>query len=145
MAAMEEALSTYIITKAEVSAIIGSGVNARLFPIVVPETVNLANGPAATYEIVSSSETDLLTGRDGIVQSRVQIASFATTHSAVMLLARAIKNTGIATLKGIYAGVDFRGVMIEDGIQCFAEQPTDGSDTWRYIAEFDLRVSYLEG
>jgi hypothetical protein len=143
--AMEQALCSYILTRTAVTNLIGTGSNARLYAIVLPETCDLASGAAATYEIISSSETELISNRAGIVQSRVQITSFAQTHAAAMALARAIKNSGIATLKGVNSGVDFRGVMIEDGIKCFAEQPTDGSDTWRFVAEFDLKVSYLEG
>lgn len=145
MAAMEEALCSYILSKAAVTALIGSGDAARLYPHALPQDCNLASGAAAIYRIISSSETGLLTDRAGIVQSRVQITSFANTFSAAIALARAIKNCGIATLKGLDGGVNFRGVMIEEGINTYDEPPTDGGETWRYIAEFDLRVSYIEG
>jgi hypothetical protein len=79
------------------------------------------------------------------VQSRTRITAYANTHAAATGLARAIKNCGIATLKGLSGGVDFRGVVIEEGLSCFAESPTDGGQGWRYIAEFDLMVFYLEG
>lgn len=144
MAAMEEALCSYILSKAAVTALIGSGDAARLYPIVLPQDCDLADGAAATYEIITSDETHTLTDRAGIVQSRVKITSFAQTHSAATTLARAIKNCGIATLKGVSGGVDFRGTVIEEGLSCFVETPTDGGETWRYIAEFDLRLSYLE-
>lgn len=145
MAAMEEALCSYLLSRSTVTNLIGSGDAARLYAIVLPENCDLAAGAAATYEIITSTETETLSDRAGIVQSRVRITAFAQTHSAATTLARAIKNSGIATLKGVSGGVDFRGVMVEEGLSCFAEQPTDGSETWRYIAEFDLLVSYLEG
>lgn len=145
MAAMEQALCSYILTKSSVTSLIGSGSNARLFALVLPQSCNLADGAAATYRIISSTETSTLADRAGIVQSRVQITAYANTLAAAMALARAIKNCGITTLKGLSGGVDFRGVMIEEGINTYEESPTDGGETWRYIAEFDLRVSYLEG
>lgn len=145
MAAMEEALCSYILSKAAVTALIGSGSAARLFALVLPQSCNLADGAAATYRIISGTEPGTLADRAGIVQSRVQITSFANTLSAAMALARAIKNSGIATLKGLSGGVDFRGSMIEEGINTYDEPPTDGSETWRYIAEFDLLISYIEG
>lgn len=145
MAAMEEALCSYILSRQAVTDLIGSGSDARLYAIVLPESCDLAAGAAATYEIITTTETQTLSDRAGMVQSRVRMTAFAQTHSAATTLARAIKNSGIATLKGISGGVDFRGVMIEEGLSCFAEGPTDGGETWRYIAEFDLLVSYLEG
>lgn len=145
MAAMEEALCSYILSKVAVTALIGSGSSARLFAIVLPQDCDLADGAAATYEIISSTETNLINDRAGIVQSRVKMTAYARTHSAAMTLLRAIKHCGIATsLKGVSGGVDFRGVAIEEGIACYAEQPTDGNQTWRYIADFDLMISYLE-
>jgi hypothetical protein len=145
MAVMEEALSEYILSHSAVTDLTGSGDNARLYPFALHQDCNLANGPAATYEIVLSQDIQTLANRAGIVQSRVRISTFALTHFLATKLLRAIKNSGIAALKGIYAGVDFRGVVIEDGIRCYGEQPTDGGETWRYIAEMDLMISYLEG
>ena len=144
MAAMEEALCSYILTKSAVTDLIGTGDAARLYPHVLPQDCNLASGAAATYRIIDSTETGMLSDRAGIVQSRVQITTFANTLSAAMALARAIKNCGITTIKGVSSGVDFRGVIIEKGIESFDEPPTDGGETWRYIADFDLGVSYLE-
>lgn len=145
MAVMEEALCSYILTKSAVTNLIGTGDDARLYPYALPQSCNLASGPAATYEIITAEDFQTLADRAGIVQSRVRMTTFAQTHTAAMALARAIKNSGIATLKGVSGGVDFRGVVIEEGIRCYGEQPTDGGETWRYIADFDLMISYLEG
>lgn len=144
MPAMEDALCSYLLTKSVVTNIIGTGASARIYAIVLPQGYNVDSGAAATYEIISSTEEHTLSDRCGFVQSRVQIATYAKTHTAAMTLARAIKNCGIAALKGVSSSVDFRGVTIDDGIQCYAEPPTDGSTEWRYIAEFDLMISYLE-
>lgn len=145
MSSMEEALCSYIMGKPAVTALIGSGDNGRLYPVVLPQSYSTTDGPGVTYEILSSEETMLLApDRSGFVESRVQIACYAATHSSAVTTARAIKNCGIATLKGSSGGVDFRGVIVS-GIRCYAEQPTDGSTEWRYIADFDLIISYHEG
>jgi hypothetical protein len=59
--------------------------------------------------------------------------------------ARAIKNSGIAAIKGTYSGVNIRGVSVESGIRTDIEKPDDGKASFRYLAEFDLMVSYIEG
>lgn len=144
MAAMEEALCSYLLTKTVVTNIIGTGAAARLWAIVLPQEYTVEVGAAATYEIISSNEEHTLSDRCGFVQSRVQISTYGKTHTQAMTLARAIKNCGIAALKGVSGGVDFRGISIDDGIRCYAGPPTDGSSEWRYIAEFDLLISYHE-
>jgi hypothetical protein len=64
-----------------------------------------------------------------------------------MELARAIKNCGVTQLKGVSGdtNTNFRSVEVESGIRCYNEQPADGTDSFRYIAEFDFAISYLEG
>ena len=145
MAIMEEAFCTYLLTKAAITAIIGTGSAARLWPAELPQSYSVSQGSAAVYEIISTDEQHTLSDRSGFVQSRVQIATYAATHKAAMTLAREIKNCGITTLKGLSSSVDFRSVQVESGIRCYAEQPTDGTDSRRYIAEFDFMISYLEG
>lgn len=144
MASMEQALCAYLMAKTEVTSIIGSGDGGRLYPNVLPQDYEVEQGAAATYELVSGNEVHTLSDRSGFVQTRLQFACYAKHHADAMQLARAIKNSGVTTLKGVTNGVDFRGVEIDEGIRCYSESPTDGSSEWRYIAEFDLMISYLE-
>lgn len=144
MASMEESLCSYLLTKTAVTDLIGTSDNARLWPIDLPQTYELIDGAAAVYEIISSSEPHTISDRTGLVQSRVQISTFAADHAAAMALARAIKNCGVVAVKGSTNGTDFRGVTVEDGIRCYGERPTDGSGADRYIAEFDFLITYME-
>lgn len=145
MPAMEEALCAYLLTKTVVTSLVGTGNAARLWPLVLPQGYTVASGPAATYSIIDSDEDHTLADRTGLVQSRVQFAAFGNTLRDAIAVARAIKNCGITTLKGLSGGVDFREVSIVRGIQTFDESPTDGSGEHRYIADFDFQISYLEG
>lgn len=144
MAAMEEAFCAYLLTRSVVTDIIGTGSAARLWPMVLPQGYSVSQGAAATYEIIGSDETHLISNRSGLVNSRLQITSFAATYAAANALARAIKNCGILTLKGVSSGVDFRGISIIRGLANFEEIPTDGSQEHRYLTDFDFSVSYLE-
>lgn len=143
---MEEAFCTYLLTKSDITALIGSGSSARLWADHLPQAYSVSQGAAAIYEIIFGEDVHTLSDRSGFVETRVQMACYAATFKAAMELARAIKNCGITTLKGVSSGVDFRGVSVEQGIRCYGnEQPTDGTDSWRYLAEFEFKISYLEG
>lgn len=143
-ASMEEALCDFIITRPGVSTVFGSGSSARLYPNCLPQGYRVAQGAAAHYEIISSDEQHTLSDRTGFVQSRVQFVCYARTLKAAIFAARTIRSCGITRLKGLHRLVDFRGIEIESGIRTDHEAPTDGSGEWRYLAEFDVMVSYLE-
>lgn len=146
MAVMEDAFCSYLLSKSAITALIGVGSAARLWCAQLPQAYDVSQGPAAVYELISGDDMHTLSDRSGNVEARVQMSTYASTHKAALELARTIKNCGVTTLKGVSSGVDFRSVRVEQGIRSYAnEQPTDGSDSWRYLAEFDFVISYLEG
>lgn len=143
---MEEAFCTYLLTKTAITSLIGSGSAARLWAAILPQSYDVSQGPAAVYEIISSDDTHTLSDRSGFVETRLQMCCYAATHAAAAGLARAIKNCGVTTLKGVSSSVDFRSVSVEQGLNIYGnEQPTDGTDSWRYLAEFEFKICYLEG
>jgi hypothetical protein len=146
MAVMEEAFCSYLLSKSTITALIGTGDSARLWCNQLPQGYDVSQGPGAVYEIIFGDDTHTLSDRSGFVESRMQMACYASTHKDAIGLARAIKNCGITTQKGVYAGVDFRGIAVEQGIRAYGnESPTDGTDSWRYLAEFEFKISYLDG
>jgi hypothetical protein len=146
MAVMEEAFCTYLLSKSAITALIGSGSAARLWVSQLPQSYDVSQGAAAVYEIIFGEDIHTLSDRCGLVETRLQMCCYAATHKAAVGLAREIKNCGITTLKGLSSSVDFRGVSVEQGIRSYAnEQPTDGTDSWRHLAEFEFKISYLEG
>jgi hypothetical protein len=145
MTAMEDAFCEYLLTKSSITDLIGTGDNARLWPDVLPEGYSVkSDGPAATYQIIDGTDEHTISDRCGFVQARVQISCFAWKRLIANQLARAIKNSGVIAMKGVSGGVDFRGVEVARGISTFDDSPTDGSQEHRYLADFDLMISYLE-
>jgi hypothetical protein len=145
MAAVEEAIRTYLLTKTAVTDLLGSGASARFWPDVLAPGYRADNdGAATTYEIISSDEEGQLSGRSGFVSSRIQIVCYASTRRAANALARAIKNCGVDQLKGTTSSVDIRGVQVESGIRTSVDAPTDSTQEFRYMTDFDLMVHYLE-
>jgi hypothetical protein len=146
MAVMEEAFCTYLLSKSVITSLIGSGDSARLWCDQLPQDYSVSDGVGAVYEIIFGDDAHTLSDRSGFVESRMQIACYGSTRKSVNELARAIKNCGITTQKGVYAGVDFRGIAVEQGIRTYGnEAPTDGTDSWRFLTEFEFKIFYLEG
>lgn len=138
---IEQAIRDYLLANSSVSALISN----RLWPMVLDQSWPISSGPAVTYEFISSVDSHTLSGgRVELTQSRIQFVCYAATFAAAMAVARAIRKSGITAIKGLYSGVDIRGVMIEDGIRTDFDPPTDGQAESRYLAEFDLKVSYQE-
>lgn len=142
--AVEKAIRNYLLTKSAVTSLIGSGASARIWPDVVDQTWKVADGPCVTYEIIDSTEVHTLTDRTGFVSSRFSFCCYAGSRMSANATARAIKNCGIAAIKGLYSSVSIRGVEIESGIRTEVEKPDDGKASFRYLTFFDLMVHYLE-
>ena len=139
--AVEKAIRDYVLGNATVSALIGT----RLTPEVTDQSWSTTDGPAVTYEIISTDEEKLLSDRAGLCHSRFQFVCIADSRMSANATARAIKNSGIAAIKGTYSTINIRGVAVESGIRTYVEKPDDGKASYRYLAEFDLIVSYIEG
>lgn len=139
--AVEKAIRDYVLANSAVAALIG----ARLTPEVVDQAWSTTDGPAVTYEVISTDDDHTLSDRAGLCHSRFQFVCYADSRMTANATARAIKNSGIAAIKGTYSGVNIRGVSVESGIRTDIEKPDDGKASFRYLAEFDLMVSYIEG
>ena len=139
--AVEKAIRDYVLANSTVAALIGT----RLFPDVLDQAYTTTDGPAVTYEIISTDEEATLADRAGSCHSRFQFVCYADTRMTANATARAIKNSGITAIHGTYSGVWISGVQVESGIRTDIEKPDDGKASFRYLAEFDLMVDYLEG
>lgn len=138
---IEKAIQNYLLSNATVSGLIGT----RYWPMVLDQDYHDDDGPAVTYEFISTDDNHTLTdGRVELVTSRIQFVCYSQLLSSALAVARAIRKSGITTLKGIHSEVDIRGVMVADGILTNVIAPNDGQAGYRYTAEFDLMVSYQE-
>jgi hypothetical protein len=139
--AIEKAIRDYVLANSTVASLIGT----RLTPEVLDQSWTTTDGPAVTYEIISTDDEHTLSDRAGLTHSRFQFVCYADSRMAANAAARAIKNSGIAAIKGTYSNVSIRGVKVESGLRTYVEKPDDGKASFRYLAEFDLMVSYIEG
>lgn len=137
MADVTSAIRTYILNKPAVADIIGQ----RMYVSILRQNCQL---PAATIRKVSESHAHKLSDRTGNVATRLQIDCYSKNYLTTASIAETIYRSGIAALKGVYAGLNIRGVMIEDGRREWELFDPEGGDDHTYVAQFDLMVSYLE-
>lgn len=138
---------TYLLAQASVSALISSGTTARLYPEVLPQNPTL---PAATYETISDLPDHCIGtdwGRCGFSQARIAFDCYGQTKASSSNLARTIMSVvsgPTARLRGVYGGVNFLDVMIDQGSRTEQDPPNDGSDERRYLTTVELLVSYYD-
>ena len=141
MAAVEEALLAYLLGQSAVASLVGS----RVYPEALDQDWKTEDGTAVVYSQVSTDEEHTISNRSGLCMTRFTFTAYAATRKAANAAARAIKNSGVVAFKGTTGGVDIRGVQVESGlITDRLEKPNDGKASYIYLAEFDLKVSYLE-
>lgn len=88
MATIEEAVVKKMLASAAITGLIGAGDNARLYPLVIPQTAAL---PAVAYQKISSPKEQAHTGSSHLCRSRFQLTLVAATYTAVKALATAVK------------------------------------------------------
>lgn len=140
-------LRAYLLAQSSITAIIGSGGNARFYPEVLAQGATL---PAASYETISDIPDHCIGtdwGRCGFSQARIAIDCYADTAAASKNLARTIMGVvsgPTARLRGVYGGVNFLDVMIDQAPRTSQEPPNDGSSDARYLSTVELLISYYD-
>ena len=92
---MEDTFVAMIQAQAPVTALIGSGVNARCFPVTLPQDPTF---PCMTYQIISGPRDYTQEGADGVVRFRVQLSLYGSTYAQ----AKALRDALETSLSGLY-------------------------------------------
>jgi len=134
---IQTALNSYLLTQSTITAIVA----AEVYQGFAPEGATL---PRIVFSRVSRQAFDHLGGASGLVRSRVQIDSYATTPDAAQTLAEAIR----ATLHG-YSGsmgseaLIVRSSTIGDQRSKFID-PIDASSVGVFLESQDFMIAHHE-
>ena len=132
MATIDQDLVDLLEASAGVTAIVGSGTAARIFPMLVPQ--GFENYPAITYQVISENREPELTKQNGLHQVRVQVNCWALTYAGARALKEAVRNCidGSSSTFG-------NGVFIENSIDSVEE--SEGARPGRlYAKRLDVLV-----
>ena len=136
MAYLEQDLEDLLSGSAGITAIVGSGASARIYPMLVPQGFD--NYPAITYQVISEERDPELTQQNGLYRARVQITCWARTYAGARSLKEAVRNR----IDG--SGTTFpRGVFIENSMDTIEE--SEGARPGRlYGKRLDAMIWCLE-
>jgi len=136
MADVIKSVRMYLLNKTAITDLVGQRIEVKRLR-------QNAVIPAVTMSILSESYDHALDGLAGIVSTRIQLECFAATAESCRSVADSIIWCGIDTLKGLYASLQIRSVMVEDGRREYEDEDSDGGDLQRHVCSFDLMVHWL--
>jgi hypothetical protein len=111
---IEEAFRAYLGGVASVTALVGSGANARIYPQAMPQNPTF---PAVIYMVVSNPVKESHSGNSALAHPRFRINCWSQDYIQAKTLAREIRRAlqGFKGIMGGAGGVDVDGVDFEDG------------------------------
>lgn len=110
MATIEEAVNTRLMAVAAITALVGTGTAARIYPLVIPQD---AIRPALAYQKTNSPKEHSHSGSSNLARSRFQFTCQAETYTSAKALAAAVRD-GLIGYRGTISGVRIDGILIED-------------------------------
>lgn len=130
---IEAALYDELVNDAGVSALVGT----RIYPLLVPQEQAY---PAVAYQVISKYRTASQSGKNQIVEARIQYTINASTYTSLRSVAAAVR----AALEG-FTGV-MGGVGGVDVHSCYWDNEVDGAQTVNgaAVTRMDLLVEYTE-
>jgi len=127
---LEDAIYQKLLADPDVTAIVGSGNEARIFPMILPQNTPF---PAVHFSRVSADRTYSMDGKTGLVASRFQFESYSRSPEEVKNLSEAIRRS-LEVFKGNVGEVVINGIFLESdtNLNNFTEQ----TDLFRYTQDF---------
>lgn len=128
---LEDAIYQKLLSDPDVTAIVGSGKDARIFPMILQQNTPF---PAVHFSRVSADRTYSMDGKTGLVAARFQFESYSNkTPEEVKTLSEAIRRA-LEGFCGNVGDVFINGIFLESdtSLNNFTEQ----TDLFRYTQDF---------
>jgi hypothetical protein len=138
MATIDDALCSILTANAAVTALIGSGSAARLFPGFIPQGEAY---PQVRYLMVSAPTDHHLTGTSNPRRARYQLTSWASTHAGAAALAAAVRDA-LNLYAGTAATIVVTNVRVADDGQDVPNAAAGNTAQRCFGRRQDFRVSY---
>ena len=125
---IEAALASYIKLVEEITAIIGTGDSARIYPLALPQNPTY---PAVTYQVISSPRHHDL----DIAYPRIQYTAFARTYGQAKELAGYLR-LHLQRFKGVLSGISIKQIQYINAVEFYQD------DAGVYYIPQDFKIIY---
>ena len=133
MAEIEETLRTYLLTKAALTALVGT----RIFPDDVSDGAAL---PAVVYQKISDIKDHTLTGISPLESPMIQFSAYATTKASARAISNQIK-AALSDYSGTMSGITIQYIKL---VNEMSTAETSGDRTQKiYVDDLEFEVNFL--
>lgn len=134
MADVEEAVNAILKAASGVTALVGSGTAARIYPNVVPQDAAL---PAMAYQRISALRRATHGAPASLARPRIQLTMLSESYSQVKSLAAAVREA-LDGYQGTAANVKVGAALVED------ETDEYGSSNNLHVVRQDYMIWHSE-
>jgi hypothetical protein len=122
------------------STAIAALVSSRIYFAALPQTINLKDGPALTYAVISRPYGHVLTGADGTSQARVQITAHGYREAVVDQIIQAVRDS-FDGFVGSIGGLAVTACILDNEVD-LPSPPFAGTDQWSYAIAADYQINH---
>ena len=134
MATLEEGMYSYITGLAAISALIGSGDDARMYPNELPQNPTY---PAIVYHLISTNDLMAHDGATDFMKKRLQFDCFGETYGSAKNLAKILRQQ-INGQSGALGGITVHGIFFKN------EQDDFGPNVEVDLTQVDFLITYKD-
>jgi hypothetical protein len=135
---LKQAIVAALSVHAPTVAMIGQ----NFFPVVIPQTTNLASAPALTYKVVTSLHDMNIAAASGMRSTRIRFRISSFAHGDIESCLEILRNL-LQGFKSILAGLPIVFVTLENEFDGY-DEPIPGSDLGTHYKEFDFLFKLRE-
>lgn len=141
MPSISSEIITYLKTKAAVTALVGSGVDARIFLDEAKQGVSL---PYVTLVVFEGASHEHLGAITGLAENRVEINCYSATSEGAWTLAEVIRLSPLQMHRGTLGSTFVHSITSPQGYARERIPPPQGSNTTRFVCSRDYFFIYAE-
>lgn len=134
-------VKTYLKTKAAITAVIGSGDDAKIY---LHDAKQDQQPPYIVIDQLSGFSHEHLSAISGMAESRIQIDCYGVTRSAAHSLAELVRLAPLQMHRGTIGSSTVRTVSSNGGYRSGFDPPIHGSAQKRYWVSRDYIITHTE-
>ncbi len=144
---VKEALVTYLKTKTLLTAIIGTGTNARIYPETAPQDIDISNGSYVVFQVTDTEHPEHMGGACAYAENTFLFSIYADTVARRHALKEALRNLlhtrrnlVLSTSEG---SIEIRTIKLLSCADGYFDSP-DGGETGAFAQDMTFLVVFFE-